>query len=146
MKRARRAGPAPLVLLGVLSLPSCVGYIRFHYDEPIPAAELAQIHAGQDLGECLRLLGAPHQAFEYRGDGMALMWVWRDTDDWSVDIRVPLQEDISASFELDLTDATLPGCVLWFGEDLRLEHWRMGTLGELVPDRVRPSVVESSGG
>ena len=137
---------ARLALLGALSLPACVGYIRFRKDEPIPPDLLAQIEPGQELGECLQRLGAPHHAFEYRGNGMALLWVWQDTDDWSVDIRVPLQEDFSASFELDLTDANLPGCVLWFGEDLRLERWRTGTLGDLVPGRVRPAVVESSGG
>lgn len=137
-----RAFAAGLLLLVALSLPACVGYIRFHRDEPIPVDKLEQVQPGQELAACLQLLGAPNGAYEYRGSGMALLWVWRDTDDWSVDLRVPLQDRLSASFELDLTDATVPGCVLWFGEDLRLERWKLGTLGELLPERVRPSAVE----
>ena len=39
----------------------------------------------------------------------------------------------------DLTDTTLPGCVLWFGPDLVLERWQRGTLGDLLPGRQRPS-------
>jgi len=130
----------------LLPLGSCVGYLRFRIDEPIAEAVLQQLQTGQELGGCLMLLGAPNQVFEYRGDGMALLWVWRDTDDWSLDVRVPLQDRISASFELDMTDAVLPGCVLWFGPDLKLERWRSGTLGELLPERVRPSEVEAVGG
>ena len=137
---------AHLLLLGMLALPACVGYVRFQLDEPIAKETLAQLQPGQDLGACLLLLGAPHHAVEYRGDGMALLWLWGDTDDWSVDVRVPLQENVSASFELDMTDALLPGCVLWFDADLHLERWRSGTLGDLLPGRVRPSLVEPDRG
>ncbi|MEO6593259.1 MAG: hypothetical protein ABIP94_00740 [Planctomycetota bacterium] len=46
------------------------------------------------------------------------------------------------SFEWSPQSAELPGCVLWFGADLVLERWRSGRIGELLPDRVRPSVVQ----
>ena len=146
MNHGVRPFAAGLLLLPMLSLSACVGYIRFRVDEPIAETALQQLQPGQELGACLALLGAPNQVFEYRGNGMALLWVWRDTDDWSVNLNLPLQDQVSASFELDLTDSALPGCVLWFGEDLRLERWRSGTLGELVPSRVRPSAVEPAGG
>ena len=122
--------------------PACVGYVRYRVDEPMADASLEVLQPGRDdLGACLARLGAPNRVFEYRGDGVALLWVWRDVDDWSLDVSIPLQEDYSASFELDLTDTSLPGCMLWFGPDLALERWRRGTVGELLPARPRPALV-----
>jgi hypothetical protein len=35
----------------------------------------------------------------------------------------------------------LPGYMLWFGPDLRLERAKKGMLGDLLPGRLRPSAV-----
>lgn len=132
--------------LGMLPFASCVGYVRFQIEEPVSEQALASLAVGQELGDCLARLGAPTHVYEYRGDGAALLWAWSDADDWSADLRVPLQEHVSASFELDLTDTEAVGCMLWFGPDLRLERWRQGRLGELMPVRVRPAVSDVDGG
>lgn len=146
----RRRGPVcslSLWLCLCLCLPSCLGYVRYRTDEPVALGSLEALQAGQDdLTACLAALGAPARAFEFRGSGMALLWVWRDVDDWSFDVSVPLQDNVSASFELDLTDTELPGCMLWFGPDLVLERWRRGTIGELLPARARPSDPDAAGG
>ena len=95
-----------------------------------------------DLGACLAALGAPELVFEYRGNGAALLWTWRDVAGWSFHVSIPVIDRASARFQLDLTDTDQPGCMLWFGPDLVLESWRTGTLGEILPGRVRPAVVE----
>lgn len=133
-----------LALVAGLSLgcPSCVGYVRFQVEEAVPEALVAGFANGQGLGDCLQRLGAPNHVYEYRVDGAAMLWAWSDADDWSADLRVPLQEHFSASFELDVTDTEAQGLMLWFGPDLRLERWRRGRLGDLLPARVRPAAVD----
>ena len=129
--------------LGLLLFASCVGYLRFQEDEPIAAAALQGLRPGvSELGDCLCVLGAPNQVFEHGRDGMALLWNWRDVDDWSVDLSIPLQKNVSAKFEWDSADEDRQGCVLWFDENLRLERWRFGAMGELLPERARASLVE----
>lgn len=129
----------------VSTLSGCLVYDRTRIDEPIPAGDFAALQAGQELGDCLRCLGAPTHVYEYRGDGMALLWAWQDSDQWSLDVSVPLQDQLSASFDLDLGSLDAQGAMLWFGPDLRLERFRQGRLGDLLPVRTRPSVVEPEG-
>ena len=129
--------------LAVLALLSgCVVYVRSQRDEPLPLAALEDLAPGRSLADCLAALGAPNQVFEHAGDGAALLWSWSDTDDWSVDVSVPVYEQASASFDLDLTDTDQRGLVLWFGPDQRLERWQRGTLGDLLLRRVRPAAIE----
>jgi hypothetical protein len=125
---------------------SCVVYNRTRKDEPVAPDLLAVLRPGQSLDDCMRSLGAPNQCFEYRGDGVAMLWAWSDTDALSVDVSLPLQDQVSASFDLDLADTEAQGCMLWFGPDLRLERWKQGRLGDLLPGRTRPSYEPPKGG
>lgn len=137
--------PRTLALAAVLPLVSCVSvlWVRTRVEEPVAMSALEALRPGaDDLGACLAALGAPLRAFEHRGDGVALLWVWPDTDDWSIDVSVPLYDRASAELELDLVDTDNPGCVLWFDADLVLAGWRAGRLGDIAPGRVRPSAIE----
>lgn len=137
---------AAAAVLPLLLGPSCVLYLRFRADEPVDAAALGTLRPGTtDLASALAALGAPLRVFEHQGDGIALLWAWRDVDDWSLEVSVPVTDQANANFELDLTDTELPGCMLWFDGALRLERWRRGTLGELLPARVRPSAPAERG-
>ncbi|MCA8975379.1 MAG: hypothetical protein KDC98_11710 [Planctomycetes bacterium] len=132
-----------LLLCGALPLGSCTVYMRYRVDEPVPPAALATLRPGQSaLGECLEALGAPDRAFEYDCDGVALLWSWLDTHDWSFEVQVPVYDRVSADFQLDLSSDRRQGCLLWFGPDLVLERFRQGRIGELLPGRSRPSAVE----
>jgi hypothetical protein len=105
---------------------------------------LAGLKPGQhDLGHCLAELGAPHRVLEYQVGpdlraGMALVWVWREAAGWGIDVSLAY-DDASGSLTFDQLSTDLPGCVLWFGPDLRLERWRSGALGDLLPTRRRPA-------
>ena len=135
-------------VLAALAVASCVtgSYDRVRFNEPIePAMVEALLPGTADLQSCLTALGAPNRVFEYqvdadRNSGLALLWFWRDAAGWGVDVSVAV-DDASASFEYASQAADLPACVLWFGSDLRLERARLGTIGDLLPDRVRPSPV-----
>lgn len=119
-------------------------YQRAMVDEPIPEARLQALQIGvDDLGSCLAALGAPHRVFEVQvGEnldaGMALLWVWRDTAGFGVQVSVAMR-DASVSWSGDYAAAELPGCMLWFDPDLRLQGWQRGTLGDLLPRRRRPA-------
>src|SRR5204863_6948788 len=112
------------------------------------AEQLGALRPGHDtLATCLHALGAPNRVFEYRveadgSSGMALLWYSRAEVGWGVDVSSPVEE-APASVAFDSSDASLPGCVLWFGKDLVLEMWRAGTVGDLLPRRVRPSVPDA---
>ncbi|MCA8966619.1 MAG: hypothetical protein H6838_09140 [Planctomycetes bacterium] len=125
----------------------CLSYHRTRIDEPLPDAALAELVDGRTtLGQCLQVLGAPTAVLEYRGDGMALVWSWQDEDQWGLEVSLPVSDQANVNFNLDLGAADRPGAVLWFGQDLVLERWRRGRLGELIPRRVRPASPEESGG
>ncbi len=134
----------PLLLAALAA--GCVqgAYNRATVDEPLRPEWLAELRPGQDsLGDCLQRLGAPHRVFEYAVEadgrsGMALLWVWRDIAGFGIDVSGGTKE-VSGSVSFDLGDAELPGCVLWFDAELRLQQWRTGTLGDLLPGRARPS-------
>ena len=136
---------AAAVLLATLAAGCVQGsYNRIAVDEPLRDEMVAPLQTGVDTLElCLARLGAPHRVFEYRvgqdgSSGVALLWLWREAAGWGIEVSGGT-DDASGSFSFDLTDTTLPGCVLWFGPDLVLERWQRGTLGELLPGRQRPS-------
>ena len=114
-------------------------------NEPIDRSRLEALRPGiDDLGTCLAALGAPVDVREYRVGpdgraGMALVWFWSRNIGWGIDVSAPVTRDASVSFEFDWGGTDLPGCVLWFDEELVLERWREGLVGELLPRRRRPS-------
>ncbi|MCA8948627.1 MAG: hypothetical protein KDE27_03950 [Planctomycetes bacterium] len=145
------ARSAPLLALAIrfaalAGLASCVGYVRYRTNEPIPLAALEQLRPERDdLASCLQRLGAPVHVFA-NGADIVLLWSWQDTDDWSADVSLPVAEWVNADFELDLTFAERLGCGLWFDPDLVLAGWRAGRIGDLLPRRQRPAPVDRSGG
>lgn len=135
-----KGGLRMLALAACAAATSCVSYVRFRSDEPVPAAALDALAAGRDdLARCLQALGAPVEVREYRGDGMALIYSWQDENRWGFEFSMPLQDYVSANFEYDLGSLDRPGCVLLFGPDLVLESVRRGTLGAVLPTRTRPA-------
>ena len=139
-------GRRALAAAALLSCGGCVIYQRQRVDEPVPAAALVGLAPGSTLAECLQRLGAPARVFPYRTDGAALLWAWSDHDGWSIRVSLPLQDQLSATFDLDLDDTVSTGCLLWFDGELRLQRWRSGRLGELLPARTRPAGVEDVAG
>lgn len=144
----RRAVPAPAGGALALLLAGCISgeYARATFDEPVDPARLAGLRPGcDDLGRCLAALGAPHRVFEYRvgpdlSAGMALLWVWRAQRGFGIELSSP-SDEVRGSVSFDLDGIDLPGCMLWFGPDLRLEACRMGLVGELLAWRRRPAAV-----
>lgn len=134
------------VLLLLLPGAGCVtgSYRHVSVDEPIRPEQLVALQPGSaDLCRCLQVLGAPHRVLEYQvaadgRAGMALVWVWRDVAGWGINVSAAY-DDVSGNMSFDAQQTDLPGCVLWFDPDLRLEHWRTGTLGDLLPTRRRPA-------
>lgn len=132
----------------VLATGGCVtgNYGHTSFDEPIADERVAALVPGQaSLTDCLQTLGAPSRVFEYRvgptgESGMALLWFWRDQAGWGLDASSG-DDAIPGSVSFDAVATDLPGFVLWFGPDLRLERARKGTLGDLLPGRLRPSAV-----
>ena len=131
-----------MAMAGVL--PGCLSlsYNRMSVGEPVADATLQALRPGRDsLVDCLRVLGAPELVYEHRTSGMALLWFWRESAGWGLEMSSP-SEDVPARLQLELEGAELPGCMLWFGPDLVLERWRQGTIGDLLRDRVRPTLVD----
>ena len=125
-------------------LPGCLSlaYERTTVGEPVADATLQALRPGRDsLADCLAALGAPELVYEHRTHGMALLWFWKETAGWDLEVSSP-SDEVPASVALELRDAELPGCMLWFGPDLLLERWRAGTIGDLLRDRVRPTIVD----
>ncbi|MCK5944303.1 MAG: hypothetical protein KAI24_20115 [Planctomycetes bacterium] len=128
---------------------ACVtgSYDQVSINEPVDLEALRALEPGRDdLASCLAKLGAPVAVQEYRvaadrSSGMALIWWWSRRYGWGLDISVPVYDEQSVSFEMDFGGTDMPGCVLWFGEDLVLERWREGLVGELLAGRRRPSPV-----
>ena len=131
-----RALRSLLLLLAAVAAGGCIrfGYGVTHLEQPIDAAALQTLVAGQDdLGSCLHRLGAPHYVWEYRGDGVAIGWFYSDGSDLDLDVSYTLPRMFTgASFSLDLDDVDLPGAVLWFDSDLTLLKWQQGSMRELT--------------
>jgi hypothetical protein len=125
-------------------LPGCLSlsYNRMSVGEPVADATLQALRPGRaSLADCLAALGAPEFVYEHRTSGMALLWFWKETAGWGVELS-SASDDVPARLTLELEGAELPGCMLWFGPDLVLERWRLGTIGDLLRDRVRPVLVD----
>lgn len=138
-----RTAAALLLVAAVASACVTGSYQHAGIDEPVPAARLEALRPGHDdLAACLTALGAPHRVFEYRvGDdgssGAALLWFWRDASGFGVDVSSG-SRDVPGSLQFDFLGTDLPGCMLWFLPDLRLERWQRGLVGDLLPQRLRP--------
>jgi hypothetical protein len=142
-RRAIRCG-AGLLTAMVGLLPGCFSleYNRMNVGEPVADATLQALRPGRDsLADCLSALGAPELVYEHRTTGVALLWFWKETAGWGFEVSSP-SDDVPASLTLELEGSELPGCMLWFGPDLVLERWRQGTIGDLLRDRVRPTLVD----
>jgi len=138
---------------GALSCLLLAGCIQLTYsvqsvEGQLPAAALASLQpAVDDLGSCLRKLGAPHYVWEYLGDGVALGWVALDASGWSFEVGYNFERFFTTSFALDTASSNLPGVVLWFDADLRLKKWRQGRMRDLTSGlHRRPAPVDESGG
>jgi len=138
----------PFLLLPLLVLAA--GCVRFGWggtwrEQPLDRVVLAGLVPGtDDLESCLRKLGAPHYVWEYLGDGVALGWYFRDAYDLDFNVSYSFSDKTpGASFGLDWDQASLPGAVLWFDADLKLQRVREGDLSELTSGlRQRPSMVD----
>ena len=144
MKRLASRGGA-CIAAGIIGLlPGCFSleYNRMSLGEPVADATLQALRPGRDsLSDCLRALGAPELVYEHRTSGIALLWFWKESAGWGLELSSP-SDDVPARLTLELEGAELPGCMLWFGPDLKLERWRLGTIGDLLRDRVRPTLVD----
>jgi len=142
----------PPLWLAASLLAGCVtgSFDRGAEDEPIPVERLAAMRPGHDtLGSCLDALGAPHEVFEHEvapdgSAGVGLVWRWRNEVGWGLVVSSG-DDSIPGSVSIDRDHATHPGCVLWFGADLVLQRWRVGTVGDPAPGRRRPATAETPG-
>jgi hypothetical protein len=117
-----------------------VRYAVQRIEEPVPQALLDGLRPGRDdLSSCLRAIGAPNFVWEYRGDGMALGWVFADAAGWYFAASLNVYRFASASMTLDFDNLDLPGVVLWFDENLLLLEWRRGSMRELTQGLRRPA-------
>jgi hypothetical protein len=122
-------------------------YSRVSANEPVDLEALRSLVPGQDdLTSCLAVLGAPLDVREYqvdadRASGMALIWYWTNEAGWGAKASTVVR-GMSVSFEFDWTGTDLPGCVLWFDRDLKLEFYREGMVGQLVAASRQPSAVD----
>ena len=142
MRRALRQRLPLLLLLSSATLASCVRgrYRRVLWNEPVDPSAFAALRPGEDtLETCLRALGAPVRVVEHRVDagrrsGVALAYYWLDSSSWGDSVS---PRSSGVSYRFDSTGADLPGCVLWFDDQLVLERARAGMVGALLP-RPRP--------
>ena len=134
MSRAARHAAALIALL-----PWCSGCLRLsynvsHFEAPVNQEVFAALQPGKDdLDSCLRQLGAPHQVFEYRRHGMALLWLHRRSTGFGLRASYSaVRFAPSASFSFDSDSADFEGAMLWFDQDLVLERCRQGKARELT--------------
>lgn len=136
----------PLALLALLSLAGCarLQWTRSSVDEPLDGDRLDALRPDHDdLGSCLRALGAPLRVWEAPDAGVALAWGWLDDLDWGFDISWAFDQFASVSFDWAEQLQRLRGAVLVFDHDLVLRQVRRGWLREIAPDlRRRPAAVE----
>ncbi len=123
---------------------ACVqlSYTVQYEDNPVPDAMLAQLVPGQDdLASCLARLGAPHHVFEYRYDGLALLWHHVDSSGWGARFSMSVVRGApGARFSMDSDSAEMPGAMLWFDGDYKLLEWRKGMMRDLTASfRRRPA-------
>ena len=143
----RTVAPFAAFAVGLcLLLSSCLrfGYDRSRFEPPVPEELLDRMVPGEaDLGDCLRALGAPHIVQEHRSHGMTLAWGWIDEDGFSGAVSYNFNRLVpSASFSVDLAGRDVPGAVLFFDEELRLELIRRGSLRDILPRRRPPATID----
>jgi hypothetical protein len=138
---------AILALLSAFGLSSCVGFVWSRdrtFERPAKGA-LDGLEAGRTtLTECLSRLGAPLFVWEYKGNGAALAWGYRDKDSKKISVTVPL-EKVHPTFSYSDISAKLYGPVLFFDDKLVLEMVKEGHLRDLKPGTkpVRPAAEPS---
>ena len=130
-----------------LTLAGCVSgrFQRLSVNEPVPAAALAALTPGRDtLATCMAALGAPVDVVEYQvgaglQSGVAIAYSWFDRSGWGFTANLPRVN--SAYVRFDSASTEIQGCVLWFDEQLVLQRWREGLVGDLLPKRRRSAPV-----
>ncbi len=123
-----------ILVVGVTS-NSClnVGVSRFVTNEPIAPDHVEELTPGKtSLVEALRRLGAPYIVRASENGQVVLAWGWEDEFQWSVSISYRVITAASARFRWDSTDLRIPGAVLIFDSELRLQSVRRGWLSELL--------------
>lgn len=124
------------------------GYYRAQAFEPVKQVQFAALPPGvATLDDALRTLGAPVYVWEWKQDGIALAWGWRNLARWGFSVSVPLTHNDSASFSYDRLSNDLPGAVLFFDRDDKLVEARQGLLADIRTEtaRARPAAPEEEG-
>jgi hypothetical protein len=119
----------------VLCASSCIGF-RWQRDRrymPLDGQALELLVPGETaFASVLAAYGAPLVVREFKTFGVELASGWSDTDDWTVDVSIPVDQNASASVNFNQIGAELFGVVLLFDEDLLLVTVRRGYLRELL--------------
>ena len=135
---------AALSLAALLPLTGCVqlNWDRVSFNEPISGDRLLELRPDQsDLGDCLRVLGAPHQVWENNG-GVVLAWAWLDRAGWGLSVSYTFTRFVTASVNYADADTDINGVVLVLDSDLRLRQVRRGYFSDITADlRRRPTQV-----
>src|SRR5258708_32166352 len=99
-RSSRPIAPLPAALACGGCIPG--GYYRTQAFEPVAHARCAALEPGKStLADALASLGAPLFVWEWKGEGAALAWGWRDMARWGFAVSVPLTNSSSASFSYD---------------------------------------------
>lgn len=142
-ERVGRAGPS----CALLAL--CAGCLQGDYNEDRIHQVVSPVHVdtlqpGQaSLQDVLTLLGAPLYVVEL-DRGVALAFGWLDQNDWNVEAVVPVG-DASMQFSYASANLQLPGLVVFLDEAYVVTRLDRGLLGDLLPERARPKLVEEDG-
>lgn len=107
----------------------------------------AEVHAlvvGEaSMGEALRRLGAPLEAWELPKDGVALAWGGLEQEEVGVSVSIPMQRGLDARFDYSDAQALVRGHVLFFDGNGLLVAIGEGLLDDLREAGERnPSFVE----
>jgi len=133
---------ASLALLCAATACVSVNWTRASRYAPVASESLARLEAGRtQLADCLADLGAPLWVWEHTEggqDGAALAYGWYDEKDWGVNLRVPVSDNNSASFDYSSLDTRLHGLVLFFDDRWVLTSFRTGLLRDLTREARRP--------
>ncbi len=133
--------------LGFLLPPLLLGCVQVSWEresrfDPIELDALQQLEPGKsELGDCLRLFGAPLWVWEQpagKGTGAVLAYGWFHGRDLGLRFSVPVSDYYSASLDYEGIDQRMRGLVLFFGQDWKLSSWRTGLLRDLTREAGRP--------
>lgn len=122
-----------------------VGWDRESKNEPVSKATLGALEPHRtELGECLRILGAPLWVWEHDQDGQVgavLAYGWFDERDLGLRLSIPVSRGVSPSLDYSKIDQRMHGVVLFFDQDWLLTAWRTGLLRDLSREARRPTAV-----